>query len=403
MTMTLIRDASAAPARRRPRHRWPAIALLGTGLTLVAGAQLWHAVAVPALVKFPTDVDLQLTYEGTFVQFVDATATPLPEADVADLTIARHIEAVPDESGAHEVVVRETVGIDVAGLPSATHAQQYVMDRTTNANVADPRAWAFDEANVLDRSGAYRLALPRDVDAAATVPMFNDDIAATYAASVGQDAHVVEGLSLVPVEGSVPATPVTAAFMRSLDDVTPLPRALTFEELKPSLVAAGIPVDEALAALLAVATPDDVATLSTLAAEPIPVQYVTSFTGRTLVEPATGAVVAVQSIVQRVSVRPAGDQIDTFREILDRYRADPHIAAALDGLDRLMDEPLAVFEYRYAETSESIRDMASWVSTQRDRMHLAERTIPRSLSVTGALAALGGGTLMMVHRRRAGV
>jgi hypothetical protein len=402
MTTTLIREASAAPAaRRRTRHRWPAVVLLGTGLALVAGAQLWRGVAVPALVKFPTDVDLRLDYAGTFHQYVDATtAAPLPEPAVAALSITRDIEVVPDMSGANEVVVRETVEIDVAGLPSSTHVQQYVMDRSTNVNVADPRAWAFEEDNVVDRSGAYRVALPRDLDRLATVPMFNDDIGGSYRARVGGNADVVEGLSLVAVAAGVAPTPVSDAYLRTLDAVTPMPRALTFDELKPSLVAAGIPVDDVLAALVAVATPDDVATLAELAAEPIPLQYVTSFTGDTLVEPDTGAVVAVESIIQRVSARPTGDAVDALREILARYRADPVIAAAVDGLDRLTDEPLAVFEYRYAETEASVRDMAAWVTTQRDRMRLAEQTIPRVLTIAGVVAAAGGAVLLALRTLR---
>ena len=106
---------SAAPKRRR---RWPAIVALSVGVALVAAAVIWRSFAVPALVKFPTDVDQTPRYEGTFVLFVDpATAAPLDEPTIADLAVDRHVEALPAESGAHDVVVRETITFEVEGLP----------------------------------------------------------------------------------------------------------------------------------------------------------------------------------------------------------------------------------------------------------------------------------------------
>ena len=182
---------------------------------------------------------------------------------------------------------------------------QYVMDRTSHANVADGRAWGFTAANVLDRSGSYRLAFPSDLDVG-DVTMYSDDIATTYPAEVTSTDEEVDGLDVVAVEATVAATPLTDAYLRNLDQVVALPRSLSFDQLKPSLVAAGIPVDEALATLLTVATPEELATLAAFAAEPIPLQYTTSFTGRSLVEPETGAIVDVRTIVQRVSAVPAG-------------------------------------------------------------------------------------------------
>ena len=73
------------------------------------------------------------------------------------------------------------------------------------------------------------------------------------------------------------------------------------------MLAAGLPVDEAMAAVAALATPDDLATLAELIAEPIPLEYVITFSGHTFVEPQTGAIVdvSVGDRPRRARGRPA--------------------------------------------------------------------------------------------------
>jgi hypothetical protein len=193
--------------------------------------------------------------------------------------------------------------------------------------------------------------------------------------------------------------PVTEAYLRSLDEVVPLPRSLTFDQLRPSLVAAGVPVDETLTELLAVASPEDVATLAGLVDDPIPLEYVISFGGETYVEPQTGAIVDVTSVVDRISARPAGAGTEELLTVLDRYRAQPSVAATLDALDRLQAEPLPVFEYRYAQDPESAEEIATWVGDQLDRIDLAERLVPLAMAGLGVLA-IAAGTVLLLRRRQ---
>jgi hypothetical protein len=391
-----------APPRKR-RRRWPAVIAIASGGLLLLAALGWRSVAVPALVKFPTDVDQRPQYEGTFTLFVDpATAAPLVEPTIAALTVDRHVEGLPDESGASRVVVRETITFDVEGLASATQVHQYAMDRRTNVNVADHRAWAFEDTNTLDRSGAYWVALPKDIDGTSTLPMYKDEVGGRFAATGGPETEVVEGLDLVGVVSTPTTMPLTEAYLRSLDAVVPLPRSLGFEQLKPSLIAAGVPVDEAMAALVEVATPEELATLGELIAQPIPLEYVVTFGGTIFAEPRTGAIVDVTSIVDRISVRPAAEALPPLLAVLERYRDRATIAAVIDGLERVASDPLPVFEYRYAQTPASAQEIARWVSDQRDRMDLAERTIPLAVAVTGAVTVVIGGLLLVrrVHDGR---
>ena len=76
------------------------------------------------------------------------------------------------------------------------------------------------------------------------------------------------------------AEQLTDAYLRSLDAVVPLPRSLTFDQLKPWLIAAGVPVNKAMAALVEVwptrtTSPSSPPSLR----EPIPLEYVDTFTG----------------------------------------------------------------------------------------------------------------------------
>ena len=72
----------------------------------------------------------------------------------------RHVQVI--ESTSELAVVKETLNLNATGLFDAVQENQYVMDRKTMLNVADDRAWAFDAANVVDRSGDYRLNFPLD-------------------------------------------------------------------------------------------------------------------------------------------------------------------------------------------------------------------------------------------------
>ena len=155
-----------------------------------------------------------------------------------------------------------------------------------------------------------------------------------------------------------------------------------------------------LAALVRLATPEDLQSLVASTSQPIVLEYVDSFSGRTFIEPDTGAVVDVRSVVERVSVRPAPEALPPLLAILERYRSDPAVDEAVVRLEALATEPMPVFEYRYAQVPSSVDEIATWVGDQRDRMVLAERTIPLVLAVAGGLLLLVGVSGLIVRARR---
>jgi hypothetical protein len=118
MTLTLTPSppapTTAAQPTRRTRRRWPAVATLTMGVVLVRVALLWR---------------MQWSRPSSSSQRTSPRTRSL-------------------------VVVRETIAYEEEGLASAAQVHQYVMDRRTNANVDDTRAWAFEDTTLLDRSWA---------------------------------------------------------------------------------------------------------------------------------------------------------------------------------------------------------------------------------------------------------
>ena len=83
---------------RRTPHNYPRTALWVSAVLAVA-ALVWMLVAVPALVKYPTDLDVSPRYAGTFTVLVDpATAAPLDQPMEVPLTVDRRIRSIGDES-----------------------------------------------------------------------------------------------------------------------------------------------------------------------------------------------------------------------------------------------------------------------------------------------------------------
>ena len=398
--MTKDRKSGTTGTPSHPRHRFPRAALVITGVLAVA-ALLWVLVAVPALVKYPTDVDVDVQYKGTFTVLVNpTTAAPLAEPMVLPLTVDRHIEAVGEESSGSLVVVRETIRQHAGDLLDVTQTNQYAMDRSTVENVADGRAFAFDPSNVVDRSGAYRLNLPFDTSTNKTYEIYKNEIDDTYeiTADTQTSKGEIEGLDVSYFVAGVDEAPMSDAYLAELSKAVPLPTALTLDQMKPQLLAAGIDVDAVLAALTPVLTPEDTATLAKFAGEPIGLDYVVSFSGHMAVEPVTGADVQV-SAAESVGARPQVTSLPAILELLGHYPEVPEAAAAATALDELVGGPaIPLFEYSYEQTPASVADVASDISSVRQQVLLAKVWVPLALAAA-ALVSLAIGAVIFLRRR----
>ena len=386
--------------RARIRHNYPRTALW-TGAVLAGTALAWMIVGVPALVKYPTDLDVAPRYEGTFSVLVDpATAAPLDEPMQLPLTVDRRIQSIRDESGSSTVLVRETIHQQAGDLIDVTQTNAYVMDRSTLENVEDDRAYAFDESNVVDRSGSYRLNLPFDTSRDEAYEVYKNEMDDTYTLTADTETPTsdVEGLELSNFTAHVEEAPLSDAYLAELSEVVPLPASLTLDELAPQLLDQGIDVDAVVTALTPVLTPEDAATLGAFAAEPIPLDYVLSFDGRAAVEPVTGAEVRV-GVTETVGARPQLTNLPELQEVLGHYAEVREAVEAGAGLDELATAPATpLFTYSYEQTAASIADVADEASSMRRQVLLAKVWLPAGL-VAAAVLSLVVGAVVFLRRR----
>jgi hypothetical protein len=383
----------------RARRRLPVALGVLAGALLIA-ALVWLLVAVPLLVKYPSDVDASPAYEGTFTLFVNpASAAPLAQPVVLPLTVARHIQGVPDESTSSRVLVRETITQKAGTVIDTTQTNAYVMDRSTVQNVADGRAYAFDPANVVDRTGMYRVHLPFGASAEDDLRIYSNDTGLGFrlAPDPAAPTSEVEGLQLTGFALNGKDVPVTPAYLTQTRKSAPLPESMTHDQLRPHLLAAGVDVDALLAALAPRLTAEDGAVLAAFATRPVPLEYVLSFNGRVGVESVTGSQVKVGS-TETLGVRPQSASVTDLRGLLGRYRDVPAAATADSALERMLNgSSIRVFEVRYEQTPASVADIARYTSSQRQKIQLAKVWVPVGLVVAGLLALV---VALILSRRR---
>jgi hypothetical protein len=378
--------------------------MTGVGVGLLVISLLWLVFAVPALVRYPLDVDATPIYEGKFTLFVDAsTFAPLDTPQVLPLKVTRHIDALGSKSSYSKVVVSEKIDFDAGGQFSQKQDNQYVMDRRSMENVQSDNAYAFTSDNVVDRSPAFRLNFPLDTDANGEYLIYKNETASTYTARPDpvEPKLEVDGLHLVAFAAASKPTPISPAYIALLSQSVPLPKTLTITQLTPLLLQAGIDVPATLTALQPVITPEDLAILTTLATQPIALQYLDTFSGGDAVEPTTGAIVVVRNVVETVSATAAPEASKPIIDVLSRYPQVPEAKAALEGLNALATNPIPLFRNEFSQTDASIKDIAGQVKDQKDKIELAKKTVPTVLVVLGVVAGVAGLVLLFVGARRA--
>lgn len=375
--------------------------LAGVGIGLAVTALLWWTLAVPALVKYPTDVNVSPRYEGTFTVFVDqATFAPLATPQQLPLTIERHIQAIGDQSGSSKVLVDETITQHAGSVVNTTQHNVYVMDRSTLQNVADPRAYAFDPSNVVDRSGTYRLNLPFDTNFGSTYQIYKNEIGTTYQmhGDTANPSSTLEGLDLKNFTTSVSEVPLTPAYIAELGKSVKLPESLTLDQLKPQLKQLGVDVDALLGAMTPYLTPAELSSLVQIAGKPIPLQYVLSFDGHAAVDTMTGAEVDVNA-TESIGARPVMADLPALQAILANHADVPEAAAAGKALQTLGTAPATkLFSYTYKQTPASLAAIASEVKSNRSQVMLAKRYVPAGL-LGLALVAFLTSAFVVWHRR----
>jgi hypothetical protein len=270
-------------------------------------------------------------------------------------------------------------------------------------NVADDRAWAFDAANVVDRSGAYRLNFPLDNESI-PYPIFLNETQTTYQAmpDSAQPTGTIEGLDVHSFKADVPYTPVTDTYLTALDAALPqpLPRELGLEQLTPLLAAAGVDIQGLLPALLPALNEADRGTILALAQQPVKLQYLLRNVGEDSVEVSTGGIVEVRNVEQNFAAAPDPALVPQLSDLLGRYTQVGGVPEALENLGKLAAEPIKIFDNKFSQTPEPVADIAGSVRDLRDLKSAAEDTIPLVLLIAGIVVALVGFGLFLFWPKR---
>ncbi|HEX9260830.1 MAG TPA: porin PorA family protein, partial [Acidimicrobiales bacterium] len=318
------------------------------------------------------------------------------------LSVTRHIEAVGGESTSERVLVRETLDLKAEGLFTDTQVSQYVMDRRKMVNVSDPRAYSYDPANVLDRSGAYRLQFPFDTKSVDHA-VFKNEIAASYTAKpVTASDEEVAGMRVLDFTASSDAKPVSPAYLKEINAAVPLPSELTLDQLKPILSSYGLDIDSLLPALLPHLSADDAATLLELSKKPVKLGYLYSFSGADSVEPSTGSIAEVRDVLETMWASPDPAALPPLKATLERYPDVPEAVTAVAALDKIAAQPIKVFENKFSQTADSVEEVAMDIKDQRDKKRLAEETVPTGLLAGGLVLAIVGMVVVALPRRSKG-
>lgn len=377
--------------------------LLSGGLVLGVGALAWTPVAVPRIVKLPTNVDRTDHYEGNLVTFIDrTTGTALATPSAVPLTIDRHIASIPGASGAHVTLLKETTTAHMGGQ-DVVQEHVYAVDRRTMENVADPRAYTFTPDNVLDRSGTYYLTLPMGVHSSGeALSIWKPEAGASYPLVSTTPATGTEaGTKVVYLQGEIPTPLPAPAYEIAMLQARGLPMQLTPEQVAAQLTAAGVDVAAAAPILIANLSAAELQAVTDVLALPMPLKYSIYGHGLLGAEPKTGGLVSLSGIVDGIGVKPDMSAIAPAVAALTQHADVPAIASLVGILDKMAAAPpQPVYEMQYTQTAASVAEAASYAQSQADKVTLATTIIPAGMAVVAGALLLAGIALIWLPRRR---
>ena len=303
--------------------------LLAAAAALLGLAIAWNPIVEPLLVRYPTNVDETLEYEGTFTQYVDAASASILETPrTLPLRVSRRVAVV--DSSFDEVVIGEWITLRIGDDPPMVERHQYVMDRRSMAFVDDPRSWSYAPEFRVDRSGTHRVNLPLDTRADGRYPMWDNEAATRVWMDPRATRSTVAGLDVLRFR-TTSEDPAFEGYLQRLEEQG-LPRTIRLP---------GVDRD-------------------------IPLRYRYGYEDHPAIEPTTGAPVAIHSD-EWVTAAP-----------------DPEVMAEL-GFPAM--EPVRVFAASFDQTPASVAETVDEVRAQLDTIRLVRSRIPLALVVVGLLAA----------------
>ena len=371
-------------------RRWSIVALC-LGGALVAGSVAFRVAAVPALVRFPANVDQTARYTGTALTYVDpATLLPLATPKSEPLSISRHVKVVSSDFS--RAVIDETVTIQT-GSSTSVENYQYVMDRRSMKLVADPRQYAFgDPTATMHAAGTYRVNFAMGTTTGGSYLAYipEADASTKLVLARGLHYHADAHTNVIDFTSKLEA-PVAPYYLTHLTKDMGLPTQVTAAQLQPLLLASGIDVTKALADVGPKLTPQESALLGATLAKPVTLHYFFIADGLVSIEPTTGALVDVHAQQEGVAVQPDLSGVAALKPLLDKYSSIPSVKALSAGLAALGAKPPQPAQtFQYTQLPASSLTIATKAHQQARLMGILNWWVPGLLALLGfVLLVLG--------------
>jgi hypothetical protein len=349
----------------------------------------------PALTQLPTSLSQTVQLTGTYTGYVNqSTGAALAAPQQIPVSVTRTVKAVPGDSTSSVLVVNDSSAVTI-GPAKSESVSQYTLDRTTSKSVASPHAYALSPANVVNRTGTYSLGTPPGADTSKSYPLYTDDIGRAAPLSYAHSTTTVDGLSVQEWQQNVPPTPVSPAIVKAMKLAPSMPFAAFAAEAK----AQGLNLAGAFTALMPSLTPAQRASVASVAAAPIPLQYLYATQSKLLVEPSTGTTVDIASGVQSYSVKPDLSHLAAvLTPILEAHASNPVAAkliASASKLTSVQAQPLYTINTR--QTPASVASLVSTTKNNASLLQLVQLWVPIALIVIGIILA---GLSFLIRRRR---
>jgi Porin PorA len=371
--------------------------LIALGIILILAAILWWAIAVNALIRLPDNVDVTNEYEGTMTFYINPlTQEPLPEGSemkgaLTAEQIVKSDKALYDSSTG---IVDEEMSIKIEGIPFPMVSKfAYALNRDNNENVKDDRAYSWDPENVVDRAGTYYPLFPFDTSKDETYLFWRNEVDEGITAEFIEEADL-SGVTVYNYRTVFENKELAPAYLEysSLG----FPTEITFEDLKPTLTAMGVNVDDFIAKASQAMSPEDLQTLNQALQAPITLQYFWSSDMEFSIEPKTGAPMDISKDLETLSMQPdltAG--MAGLGSLLQDYAADPVLGPYVAQFGQLATqlgqaEPQKVFEYSIASTDATVETAVEDAKTNASNINMVKVYIPWALLIIGALVLIIG-------------
>ncbi|MEW6552719.1 MAG: porin PorA family protein [Actinomycetota bacterium] len=375
--------------------------LIALGVILILGAILWWAIAVNALMKLPDNIEAKSVYEGEITYYVNPTTQePLPPGEEMrmPLVVEREVNSLAEEYDSSRAVIEEKVKTTAAGIesPPGGTSSVYVLDRKSSENVNDERAYDFEKGNTVEREGNYYPLLPFDTSNDEKYPVWKAEVNEGLEAEFLSEEEL-EGVTVYNFRGALgidARKEVTLAYIELLG----LPLEVSFEQLKPQLVALGIDVDALLATatqVIGAESPEDLQALNAALQQSIPVKYYWAFEVEISVEPKTGSPVNNYKDIESLHMEVDTSGLAGIFTILAKYANDPVLGPQLAPLVQLQGqlgdaEPTKIFEYSIAQTEDTVKTAIEDAKDGAGQINLVKVYIPWALLIVGALILIIG-------------